>query len=81
MANRRGPLRARTRKLIGTIVLLIFLALYALAAMVIAAGRVTLAAHWVQFAYFVAAGLAWVIRAGFLIGWMQPPGLTEFRRR
>ncbi len=64
---------ARTRKLTGTIVLLMFLALYALAAGVIGAGRITLAPHWMQFAYFVTAGLAWVIPAGLLIRWMQRP--------
>lgn len=63
----------RTRKLIGTILLLNFLALYAWAAAVIGAGRITLAPHWVQFAYFVSAGLAWVIPAGLLIRWMQRP--------
>jgi hypothetical protein len=63
----------RPRKLIGTVVLLIFLALYALAAAAIGAGRITLAPHWVQLAYFVTAGLAWVIPAGLLIRWMQRP--------
>jgi Protein of unknown function (DUF2842) len=63
----------RTRKLIGTVVLLIFLALYAWAAAAIGGGRITLAPHWVQFAYFVTAGLAWVIPAGLLIRWMQRP--------
>jgi hypothetical protein len=64
---------ARTRKLIGTIVLLVFLALYAWSAMVIGAGRITLAPAWMQFAYFLTAGLAWVIPAGLLIRWMQRP--------
>jgi hypothetical protein len=64
---------ARTRKLIGTVVLLVFLALYAWAAVVVGAGRVTLAPHWVQLAYFFTAGLAWVIPAGLLIRWMQRP--------
>ena len=63
----------RTRKLIGTVVLLIFLALYAGAVAAIGAGRITLAPPWVQLAYFVVAGLAWVIPAGLLIGWMQRP--------
>jgi hypothetical protein len=43
---------ARTRKLIGTIVLLVFLGLYAWAAAAIGAGRVTRAPAWAQFAYF-----------------------------
>ena len=55
---------ARTRKLIGTIVFLLCLALYATAAAVIGSGRIALAPQWVQFAFFVTAGLAWVIPAG-----------------
>ena len=66
-------MRARTRKLIGTILLLLFLAIYATVAAVIGAGRITLAPHWVQFAFFVTAGLAWVVPAGLLIRWMQRP--------
>jgi hypothetical protein len=62
---------ARIRKLFGTIVLLIFLALYAGAAVIIGAGRISLAPHWAQLAYFVIAG--WVIPAGLLIRWMQRP--------
>jgi hypothetical protein len=64
---------ARTRKLIGTIVLLLFLAIYATVAAVIGAGRITLAPHWAQLAYFVAAGLTWVVPATLLIRWMQRP--------
>jgi uncharacterized protein DUF2842 len=63
----------RTRKLIGTVVLLVFLAIYALLAVAIGAGRITLVSHWAQLAYFVAAGLLWVIPAGLLIRWMQRP--------
>ena len=64
---------ARTRKLIGTIVLLLFLAVYATVAAVIGSGRIALAPTWVQFAFFLTTGLAWVIPAGLLIGWMQRP--------
>jgi hypothetical protein len=66
-------MRTRTRKLIGTVVLLAFLALYAWAAAAIGAGRITLAPHWAQLAYFVAAGLVWVVPAALLIRWMQRP--------
>ena len=62
---------ASTRKLIGTVVLLLFLAVYAMIAAVIGSGRIVLAPQWVQFAFFVTAGLAWVIPAGLLIRWMQ----------
>jgi hypothetical protein len=64
---------ARIRKLIGTVVLLLFLTLYAWVAVMIGAGRITMAPHWVQFVYFLAAGLLWVLPALFLIRWMQRP--------
>ena len=66
-------MRTRTRKLIGTILLLVFLALYAWAAAVIGSDRIALAPQWVQFAFFVTTGIAWVIPAGLLIRWMQRP--------
>jgi hypothetical protein len=71
-----ATMRARTRKLIGTVVLFLFLVVYAWTAMVIGAGRITLAPHWLQFAYFVVAGLLWVLPAGLLIRWMQRPDET-----
>jgi regulator of protease activity HflC (stomatin/prohibitin superfamily) len=66
-------MHVRTRKLLGTIVLLLFLAVYATAAAVIGSGRITLAPQWAQFAFFLAAGLLWVIPAGLLVRWMQRP--------
>jgi len=64
---------ARVRKLIGTVVLLVFLVLYAWVASAIGAGRIMLAPAWAQFAYFLVAGLLWVLPAGLLIRWMQRP--------
>ena len=64
---------ARTRKLIGTVALLIFLMLYAWIAAAIGSGRIT-EAHWIlQLAYFLVAGLLWVLPAAILIRWMQQP--------
>lgn len=63
----------RIRKLIGTVALLVFLVLYAWLASAIGAGRISLAPAWAQFAYFLVAGLLWVIPAGLLIRWMQRP--------
>ena len=63
----------RTRKLIGTIVFLLALAIYATGAAVIGSGRITLAPAWVQFAFYLTTGLAWVIPAALLIRWMQRP--------
>jgi uncharacterized protein DUF2842 len=66
-------MQARTRKLVGTVLLLIFLAIYVAAAVTIGATHIVAAPAWVEFAYFLAAGLLWVIPAGLLIRWMQRP--------
>jgi peptidoglycan/LPS O-acetylase OafA/YrhL len=67
----------RLRKLVGTVVLIAFVVLYALTAMTIAAAKLPDAPGWVRFAYFATAGLAWVIPAGALIFWMQKPDRAE----
>ncbi|HEY6921190.1 MAG TPA: DUF2842 domain-containing protein [Methyloceanibacter sp.] len=66
-------MQVRTRKLIGTVLLLIFLAVYVTAAVMIGANHVVAAPAWAEFAYFLAAGLLWVIPAALLIKWMQRP--------
>ena len=63
----------RMRKLIGTVVLLIFLTCYALLAMALAAAVLPGAGGVKQFAYYAIAGLAWVLPAGVLVRWMQRP--------
>jgi hypothetical protein len=63
----------RRRKFIGAIALLLFLALYALAAMMAAIVLQVGASKTVELAYYVIAGLLWVIPAGLLIKWMQRP--------
>ena len=63
----------RTRKLIGTVVLLAFLTGYALVVASIGAGRITTATPLAQLAFYFVAGLAWVVPAGLLIRWMQRP--------
>jgi Protein of unknown function (DUF2842) len=66
-------MQVRTRKLIGTVVLLLFLICYALAVASIGSGRITEASPLLQLAYFLVAGLAWVVPAGALIRWMARP--------
>ena len=66
-------MRARSRKLIGTVVLLVFIILYVWLASAIGAGRISVAPAWAQFAFFLVAGLLWVLPAGILIRWMQRP--------
>jgi uncharacterized membrane protein len=66
-------MRVRTRKLIGTVILLVFLAAYTLAVASIASGRITTAPPLTQLTFFLVGGLAWVLPAGLLIRWMQRP--------
>ncbi len=76
------PMAVRTRKLIGTIVLLLFLGAYVLAAGSVGAGRVASASGLSKLAFFVVAGLAWVVPAALLIRWMQrPDGGVDLKRR
>jgi hypothetical protein len=63
----------RTRKLAGTIVLLLFLSVYALVAMLVAVVLQVNASKTVELIYYVVAGLLWVLPAGALITWMQRP--------
>jgi len=63
----------RLRKLLGTFLLVDFITLYALTAMTIAAAKLPGTSGWVQLAYYVVAGLIWVIPAGALISWMVRP--------
>ncbi len=64
----------RLRKLIGTIALVVFICVYALVAMVVAAAKLPEASGLVQFIYYAVAGLIWVIPAAALIAWMAKPG-------
>jgi hypothetical protein len=66
-------MHVRTRKLLGAVVLLLFLLVYAVAVASIGAGRITEASPLLQLLYFVVAGLAWVLPAGLLLRWMARP--------
>lgn len=60
----------RIRKLIGTILLLIFLFIYACLAMIVAIILQVNASKTLEFLYYVIAGLAWVLPAGLILQWM-----------
>jgi hypothetical protein len=68
-------MRARTRKLVGTILLLLVLTIYSLAVMLAAAAVLPTGGKIVELVFYAIAGLAWVIPAGILIKWMYatPP--------
>lgn len=63
----------RTRKLIGTVVMLIFIGFYVLFAMAVAEGRITEAPKLVQTIAYIILGLIWVVPLLPLIRWMGKP--------
>lgn len=63
----------RMRKLVGTIVLLVFIILYAFAAMLAAIVLQVNGSKLVEVVYYFVAGLAWLPPAAFIIWWMQRP--------
>lgn len=66
-------MRRRTRKLIGTIAMLIFVIVYSLAAMSIAQGRLQDAGKLWQGIYYLVAGMGWILPLMPLIRWMERP--------
>ncbi len=61
------------RKLIGMIVLLVFLGIYSLLVMALGASRLLTLGWAVELAYYAVAGLLWVPVAILIIRWMQKP--------
>lgn len=64
----------RTRKLAGTALLVLFLAVYAIVATMAAVVLQVSGNRWIELAYYALAGLFWVVPAGALISWMSRPG-------
>ena len=64
------------RKFLGTIALLLLIAVYALLAMAVAIVlQVHNASKMAELLYYVIAGLLWTLPAGLLISWMQMPAI------
>ena len=62
----------RTRKLIGTILLLLLIVVYSLAAMAVAMVlQMQSANKIVELIYYILAGTLWVVPAAIIIKWMQ----------
>jgi glucose dehydrogenase len=66
-------MRVRTRKLIGTAAMIVFLIVYCLIAMVIGNAALAKLSGLGQALYFIVAGLAWLPPAMLLVRWMQRP--------
>ncbi len=68
--------KPHVKKLIGTIVLLIWLPIYALVAMGIGVHVLPHAAWFVTLLYYASAGTLWIIPVGLMLPWMnRDPGL------
>jgi Protein of unknown function (DUF2842) len=63
----------RLRKLIGAVVLIALVVCWSLVAMALAQLPVIKASKFVEFVYYVVAGLGWVLPAMPLIRWMSRP--------
>jgi hypothetical protein len=66
-------MRVRTRKLIGTAAMIVFLIVYCLIAMVVGNAALAKLTGLGQALYFILAGLAWLPPAMLLVRWMQRP--------
>ena len=69
--ERETTMNVRAKKLIGTVLTVVFLILYCLLAMALAVRILPGTNGFVQLAYYAIAGLLWVLPVGALIAWMQ----------
>ena len=61
----------RIKKLIGTVILILLVSVYAVFATAIASLYLGNASGWVHLAYFLFTGLLWVLPAMWVIKWME----------
>ncbi|MBB3934719.1 DUF2842 domain-containing protein [Aureimonas phyllosphaerae] len=61
----------RLKKLIGVVILLALVVIYAVVATAFASLRLADAPGWVHLLYFLITGLFWIVPAMFVISWMQ----------
>jgi hypothetical protein len=67
----------RARKFVGTIALIVLVAVWALLAMALAQSVLTDINGFVAALYYITAGLGWVLPAMPLISWMARPDKAE----
>ena len=63
----------RLRSLIGTVVIICLVVIYAVAATAIASATLAQSPWWVHLAYFVLSGVLWILPAMLIIKWMAGP--------
>ena len=67
----------KLRKLIGTVLIVILVILYALIATAVATAKLADASGWVHLIYFTVTGFFWIVPAMFVINWMLKPDKTD----
>jgi Protein of unknown function (DUF2842) len=63
----------RIRKLLGTIFLLALVAVWSLLGMAVAQMPLLANSGWLQAAFYVVAGLGWILPAMPIVSWMSRP--------
>jgi hypothetical protein len=63
----------RLKKLIGTVLLVALVIIYALVATIVAVAQFGQSSALVQFSFFLFSGLLWVLPAMLIIKWMAGP--------
>lgn len=69
--------RTRRRKLIGTLLLVTLVSIYALVAMAVGSVAMADKGRGVQLAFFTIVGLGWVLPAALIVWWMERPRPDE----
>ena len=69
-------MKIRTRKLLGTVALLLLAAVWSLMGMVVAQAPWLANSGVLQAAFYVVAGLGWVLPAMPIVSWMSRPDPT-----
>lgn len=67
----------RLRKLIGTLILIVLVLVYALVATLVAVARLAESGPVVHLVYFFVTGLLWILPAMLVIRWMIKPSRSE----
>jgi hypothetical protein len=71
----------RLKKLIGTVLLVLLVIIYALAATAFAVARLAESSAVVHLLFFFVSGLLWVLPAMLIIKWMAGPKAADGTRR
>lgn len=70
----------RLKKLIGTVLLIVLVIVYAILATMIAVAQLAQSGPLVHLTYFLFSGLLWVLPAMVIIKWMATPSKREQNR-